>query len=133
MAKKKAIRLGDLQLRIMQVLWQSAEPLTVAQVQAALEGSPLAYTTVATMLRKMETKGLVGHQEEGRKFLYAAKVAPDAVSTGLTRDLVDRIFGGSLASAMSHLLRTRDVDAEELDELENLIREHKRSAGRKRQ
>ena len=51
MSRKRNIRLGDLQLRIMQVLWAANGPKSVADVQALVDGEPLAYTTVATMLR----------------------------------------------------------------------------------
>ena len=132
MAKKPTIRLGDLQLRIMQVLWNLDAPATVAQVQEMVEGPKLAYTTVATMLRKMEARGFVTHQEQGRRFLYEPKITPGDVSGGVSRDLVDRLFDGSLADAVSHLLQTRDVNPQELDELERLIQQHKRGSKRKR-
>ncbi len=132
MAKRSSVRLGDLQLRIMQVLWQQREPVTVAHVQETVEGPHLAYTTVATMLRKMEARGLIFHREEGRKYLYEARITPNDVSGGVSRDLVDRLFAGSLANTVSHLLQTRDVNAAELDELEKLIQEHKRTVKRKR-
>ena len=64
MTAQQPYRLGDLQLRIMQVLWESG-PTTVAEVQGKLEGEPLAYTTVATMLRKMEARQLVRHRPAG--------------------------------------------------------------------
>ena len=130
MARKKNVRLGELQLRIMQVIWENDEPVTVSNVQNALKDRKLAYTTVATMLRKMESRGLVKHESVGRRFLYSACIQPSDVSGGVSRDLVDRIFGGSLADAVSHLLQSRDVDATELDELEQLIREHKRKTKR---
>jgi predicted transcriptional regulator len=127
-AKKasKPIRLGELQLRILQVLWEASGPVGVAEVQRRLHGVPLAYTTVATMLRKMEVRELVEHIAEGRKFLYQANVTADEVSQTLSADLVDRLFSGSLTDAVSHLLESRDVDVDELDALEKLIRKHKR-------
>jgi len=61
MTKPHTYRLGKLQLEIMQALWDLGAS-TVADVQKALPASAdLAYTTIATMLRKMEAKGLVGH------------------------------------------------------------------------
>ena len=122
--KGKAVRLGDLQLRIMRVLWDRAEA-TVADVQQELSGESLAYTTVATMLRKMEDRSLVEHVEDGRKFVYRPAVTMDEVTRSMTGDLVDRLFGGSLADAVSHLLESRDVSREELVRLEQLIRERK--------
>jgi BlaI family penicillinase repressor len=126
MAGSKRYRLGDLQLHIMKVLWERG-PSSVWEVQAELDrGSSFAYTTVATMLRKMETRGLVCHTSEGRRFVYCAAVEPQAVSRTLVDDLIDRVFGGRLADAVSHLLDTRDVSREELRQLERLIQQRKR-------
>lgn len=125
MAHKTVYRLGDLQLRIMRLLWKLG-PASVAEVQGGLEGEPLAYTTVATMLRKMEDRRLVRHREEGRKFIYEARVSEQDVTRSMADDLVDRLFEGSLAEAVTHLLQTREVSLHELDRLERLIRLRKR-------
>ncbi|MEW6304546.1 MAG: BlaI/MecI/CopY family transcriptional regulator [Verrucomicrobiota bacterium] len=126
MSKRKLHRLGDLQFKIMKVLWDRAEA-TVADVHASLAGSAdLAYTTIATMLRKMEARGLVRHRAEGRTFIYRAAVAEDAVARGMVDDLIDRVFEGSLAEAVNHLLTTREVSADELARLERLIAAKKR-------
>lgn len=117
-------RLGDLQLRIMRVLWKKGS-VCVADVQSALDGEPLAYTTVATMLRKMEDRGLVRHREVGRKFLYEATLSAEEVTRSMADDLVDRLFEGSMAATVTHLLRTREVSVEELARLERLIQERK--------
>ncbi len=125
MANQPAYRLGDLQLRILKVLWQSG-PASVAEVHQAVGPPSLAYTTIATMLRKMEGRGLVRHRLEGRRFIYEAAVTAEEVSRRSTADLVDRLFGGSLADAVCHLLETRDVTPEELERLERLIQDRKR-------
>ncbi len=125
-AKKPGPRkLGDLQLKIMQVLW-ARERATVSEVQAAVVGDkPLAYTTIATMLRKMEARGLVRHHREGRTFVYEAAYEEASVSRNLADDLVERLFEGRLSSLVSHFLSTKDVSAEELDRLEKLVQERK--------
>jgi BlaI family transcriptional regulator, penicillinase repressor len=124
-AGKSSYRLGDLQLRIMQVLWDGT-PLTVTEVQQRLGGNALAYTTIATMLRKMEQRGLVTHREEGRRFVYQAAVTADEVTRSMASDLVDRLFSGSLAETMSHLLETREVSRRELKQLQDLLEKHQR-------
>lgn len=124
MDKKQGIRLGDLQLRIMRVLWD-LDAATVSEVQRQLGRPPLAYTTVATMLRKLEERGLVDHSEEGRKFLYRARVSMPEVTRSMTGDLVDRLFDGSLTDAVSHLLDSRGVSADELDRLERMIQQRR--------
>ncbi len=123
--KSSTHRLGDLQLRILQSLWVRPDA-SVADVHSELKPErDLAYTTIATMLRKMEARGLVTHREEGRSFLYRAKVAADEVSRSVGNHLVEKLFEGSLAGAVQHLLTTREVSRAELDELEKLIKEAK--------
>jgi predicted transcriptional regulator len=124
MSSERTYRLGDLQLRIMKILW-TAGPASVARVHEDLGGS-LAYTTVATMLRKMEDRGLVAHEEQNRKFIYHAAIPAAEVTRWMADDLVDRLFQGSLADTVNHLLETREVSPQELAELERLIWERKR-------
>ena len=109
----------------MKVLWTRGEA-TVADVHRALgDTQALAYTTVATMLRKMEARGLLRHRVEDRSFVYQPCVKEEAVSRGMADHLLDRLFEGSLADMLRHLLSTRDVSREELSELERLIAERK--------
>jgi len=121
-------RFGRLQLAILKVLWDRG-PGSVADVKKGLgRGSRLAYTTVATVLRRMEAGGLVAHETDGRRFIYRAAVPPEQVVGGMADDLVDRVFEGSLADMVSHLLSTRDVDADELARLEQLIAKRKKQS-----
>ena len=110
-------------MRIMRVLWESA-PASVAEVQEEL-GDGLAYTTIATMLRKMEDRGLLRHSEQGRKFLYLPAVSARDVTQSMADDMVDRLFEGSLADTVGHLLETREVSHHELARLEQLIQQRK--------
>jgi len=122
MAGERTYRLGDLQLKIMKVLWKLGSA-SVAKVHEQLAGDRLAYTTVATMLRKMEDRGLVRHCEQRRRFIYTPAVSAKEVTRSMADDLVDRLFEGSLADAVSHLLESRDVSRRELAQLERLVRE----------
>jgi BlaI family transcriptional regulator, penicillinase repressor len=126
MSKPGIHRLGPLQLKIMKLLWARGEA-TVAEVNEAVEGGgELAYTTMATMLRKMEQRGLVTHAVQGRTFLYRPAVAEAEVTRGMADDLLDRVFEGSLADMVSHLLSNHEVSREELTRLEQLIAERKK-------
>jgi|SRR5581483_6177888 len=120
-------RLGDLQLKIMKVLWRAEDPVTVAEVHDAISvESPLAYTTIATMLRKMEARGLVRHRLLDRKFLYRPVVRAEEVTRNISAHFLDRLFEGSLADLVSHLLTTREISPKELAQLEKLIAEKKK-------
>src|SRR5271170_6147714 len=116
--KNRLHKLGDLQLRILQLLWQRGE-MASAGVHAALAPErSLAPTTVATMLAKMEARGLLAHREQGRAFIYRPAVEAGEVTRGLGDYFVERLFDGSVAGAVMHLLRTGEVSRRELDQLE---------------
>lgn len=127
MRKQKAHRLGDLQLRIMKILWQHGERSVGDVYDVIRKERDLAYTTIATMLRKMEGRGLVTHRAEGRAFLYSAAVDSHSVTRGMSEHLVDRLFEGSLTDLVCHLLSTREVSREELARIEKLIAERKKA------
>lgn len=113
--------LGDLQLAIMRVLWSRGEA-TVAEVHhALLEERGLAPTTIATMLVKMEKKGVVTHRAEGRRYIYSPTVTEADVRRTMVDELTERLFAGDTAALVSHLLDERETDAEELAELKRLV------------
>jgi BlaI family transcriptional regulator, penicillinase repressor len=122
--------LGDLQLAIMRVLWARGET-TVADVHEALEPERgLALTTIATMLVKMEKKGVVDHRTEGRRFIYRPLVSEDKVRRSMVADLTAQLFRGDVAALVNHLLSEHEIDSRELSELRDLIEAHEREEGR---
>jgi BlaI family transcriptional regulator, penicillinase repressor len=108
--------LGDLQHAIMGVLWHRGEA-TTSEVHQALEDRGLAFTTIATMLRKMEDKGVVAHRAEGRQFVYRPTVSEDQVRRSMVGELVERLFAGDPKALVAHLVSENEIDASELDEL----------------
>ena len=113
--------LGELQHAIMQVLWTRSEA-TVAEVHGALfDERGLAPTTIATMLRKMEDKGVVAHRVEDRHFVYQATVSEDAVRSTMVSELLDRLFEGDPAALVSHLVADHDIDEAEVERLRALL------------
>ena len=124
MSKKN--HLATLQLAIMQVLWDRGEA-SVADVRDALQDSrPLAYTTVATMLAKMERNGQVKHRSEGRAHIYQPAVQQQTVSRSMVSDLATRLFHGDITQMVSHLLDGCEVSPDELARLKALVREKER-------
>ncbi len=118
--------LAELQLAIMHVLWEKGEA-NVGDVRAALKPTrPLAYTTVGTMLAKMEEKGHVTHRSDGRVNIYRAKIRRDQVSRSMVSDLANRLFEGDVTEMVCHLLDGREVTLDDLAELKRLIRKKER-------
>ena len=123
MAKKKH-KLGDLQLAILRRLWARREA-AAAEVHADLyDDRRLAPTTIATMLKKMEAKGVVKHRADGRRYLYRATVSEREVTKTMVSEITDRLFEGDPVALVSHLLAEHEVDARELEELKALIEKH---------
>ena len=122
---KPSIRLGELQLAIMRVLWKRGEA-TVAQVHRALEPRGLAPTTIATMLSKMERKGVVAHRTEQRRFVYRAAVGERDVHRSMVEELIEQVFQGDRSALVHHLLTEGEIARDELDELRALIARHER-------
>jgi predicted transcriptional regulator len=122
MARKH--KLGDLQLAILRRLWQRGEA-AAAEVHADLyDDRGLAPTTIATMLKKMEAKGVVRHRADGRRYLYRATVSEREVTKTMVSEVTERMFQGDPVALVSHLLAEHEVDARELEELKSLIERH---------
>jgi predicted transcriptional regulator len=113
--------LGDLQLAIMRVLWNRGEA-TVAEVHETLEPERgLALTTIATMLTKMERKGVVHHRADGRRFIFRPLVSEAQVRRSMVADLTSQLFRGDVTALVNHLLSEHEIDARELAQLRKLI------------
>lgn len=113
--------LGDLQLAIMRILWSRGQA-TVAEVHEALEPERgLALTTIATMLTKMEKKGVVAHRADGRRFIFRPLVNEPQVRRSMVADLTTQLFRGDVTALVSHLLAEHDINPRELAELRALV------------
>jgi predicted transcriptional regulator len=119
-----AISLAEREAQLMDVLWDRG-PSTVNEVQAALTDE-LAYTTVLTMLRKLEAKGYVGHEEEGRAHRYHALIERTAAQDGALKSLVSRLFKGSSDALLLHLVEREKLSAEQVQRIEEQLRKASR-------
>lgn len=121
----RPLRLGDLQIAILRVLWDEGEA-TVARVTEAIAGKRRAPTTIATMLSKLERRGIVAHRVEGRQFVYRARVSEQEVTHTMVADLTQRLFEGDVSALVSHLIRSEEIERDELVRLRAMIVERER-------
>lgn len=116
---------GKLQHRIMRVLWAANKPLAAREITAALNREDtedeIAHSTVQTLLRQLEERGVVSHRTEGRSFLFEATVEEEGSLVGTVREFVTRVFGGRRSSLVLNLLKDEELDAEELAEIRRLV------------
>lgn len=113
------IVLAEREAELMEVLWERG-PSTVAEVQESLE-DPLAYTTVLTVLRKLEAKGYVRHEEQGRAHRFETAVARDAARRSAVRDLARKLFKGSTELLLSHAVADEELTPEQVKRIGLLL------------
>lgn len=124
-------QLGELETEIMNAIWELKEATVQAVVDALRPRRKLAYTTVMTVMSRLAEKGFLKRRKDGRSFVYTPGPTRDAVAGKMLDQVVDRLYQGAAGKAIAHLLQTdEDVDEEELDRLEALIRAKRKERGR---
>ena len=121
MARSKSATLTEAELRIMNVLWDKG-PATVHEVLQALPSKPnLAYNSVLTIIRILETKGYVKHVKDKRAHIYMSKIDREDATRFEVRHLVSRFFGNSHERLLLNILEESSIDAEELARVRELL------------
>jgi predicted transcriptional regulator len=113
------IVLADREAEIMEVLWDQG-PSTVTEVQQRVSDE-LAYTTVLTILRNLESKGYVAHDSEGKAHRYSATVERDAARRSALRAMADKFFKGSTSMLLTHLVADEKLSPTELKRVRALL------------
>ena len=117
-------QLTDLQVAIMRVLWERREA-TVSDIhEALLPERGLAPTTVATLLSRLEKRGIVKHRSASRQYVYYPAISEHEVRRSMVSDLAERLFDGDVAELVSHLLSEREMSAGDLEKVKDLIASH---------
>lgn len=115
------------ELEILKVLWEHG-PQPVSGVHKLLkltDGKPQAPNTVQTLIRIMETKGLVAHREEGRSFIYAPVYSREETASRF----LDRVFDGAASQLVLTLLKAERIPPDELEQMRQLINAARKKDG----
>lgn len=115
-------RVSDAEMELMQLLWDES-PLDAAELaRRAPPSRGWQLATVKTLLSRLTGKGAVVAQRAGRRFLYRPAIDREALAQKEAGKLVDRLFGGRVSPLVAQLAEERDLSAEDLAELEALVR-----------
>jgi BlaI family transcriptional regulator, penicillinase repressor len=121
MSKPSLDDLGKLQKAVMEIVWELGEA-TVNQVRDKLgRRKPLAYTTVLTVMQKLDKSGWLAHREEGRAYVYRPTKTRDEAGRSSLKQFIDRICGGDPLAMFQHLLDDQDLSSEDLAALRKMI------------
>lgn len=121
MPPTRSITLTKAELRLMKLLWSRGESTVAELVAATAPDGELAYTSVLTTIRILETKGYVRHRQEGRAFLYDSTIGEVEASRSEVRHVLERFFGNSRERLLLSLLGDGEVSPEELRRLKEAV------------
>ena len=117
-----ADRISGAEHEVMEVLWRDS-PLTAAEVA---ERVPVergwSVRTVKTLLSRLLAKGVLAHEEQGRRYLYRPAIARDEYVAQESRRLLDRLFGGSVSPLVAHLAERDSLSDRDIAEIEALLK-----------
>jgi predicted transcriptional regulator len=111
------IALSDLQIAVVRVLWRNGETSVTDIAKVLGDERGLKHTTVATLLTRLEKRGVVEQRREGRQLIYRALVSEPQVRRSMVADLVGSLFGGDSRELVAHLVRESDLAPGDLESL----------------
>ncbi|MBK7349840.1 MAG: BlaI/MecI/CopY family transcriptional regulator [Gemmatimonadetes bacterium] len=122
-------QLTELQIAILRVLWERGQA-TVADICEALRPERgLALTTVATLLSRLEKRGVVAHETRARQYVYHPLVTEADVRHSMVRELTEQLFDGNVAALVSHLLNEREISPGDLDRVRAMLEQAQAGKG----
>jgi len=114
-------QLTELQLAILRIVWDKGEA-TVQDIWEALHPDRgLAQTTIATMLSRLERRGVVTRRAQARQYHYKAAVTESEVQHSMVGELTERLFDGDVTALVQHLLSGEDVSPGDIAKIRDMI------------
>ena len=121
MARPRVPQPSEAELGILRVLWADG-PSTVRQVHELLgSGRGTRYTTTLKQMQLMTEKGMLERDETQRSHVYSAAIRETSTKESLVGSFIDRVFDGSTRKMVLHALAAREIDDEELAEIQQII------------
>jgi predicted transcriptional regulator len=109
MAKKPDVTLSELQIALMRVLWRRGETSTTEVAQELADARGLKHTTIATLLTRLEKRGVVAQRRDGRQLYYRALVDEADVRRSMVADLIGALFAGDAQELVAHLVQESEI------------------------
>ena len=114
-------QLTELQVAILRLLWERGEASVADVWEALYPDRGLAQTTIATLLSRLERRGVVARRAVERQYVYRALVSEGEVQESMVSELTERLFDGDVTALVNHLLTSNDIAPGDLERLRGLI------------
>ena len=109
MVRKPDVSLSELQIALMRVLWRRGETSTTEVAQELADARGLKHTTIATLLTRLEKRGVVAQRRDGRQLYYRALVDEADVRRSTVADLIGALFAGDAQELVAHLVQESEI------------------------
>jgi len=119
--EKKSHEISEAELEIMKVLWLAAKPVNAQEVCELLTNREWKYTTISTLLSRMVEKGAVTYEKKGKFYYYFPVIKEDEYKQVQTKNLVSKLYGGSVKNLAVSLLKTNYMSAEDIEEIKKMF------------
>ena len=119
--RPETVRLGARERQIMDIVFGMGEA-SVAQVREQMHDAP-SYSAVRTMIRLLESKGLLEHRQQGTKYIYSPTQSKQSASKRAIKHLIRTFFGDSPSDAVAALIESEQLSGSDLDRIESLIQQ----------
>ena len=116
------VALSDLQIAVVRVLWLRGETSVADVAKVLADERGLKHTTVATLLTRLERRGVVAQRREGRQLMYRARVSESQVRRSMVGGLIGILFGGDSRELVAHLLRESEIEPGDLERLRKRLK-----------
>ncbi len=123
--RPKHTTLTPQELEIMKLVWER-DTATVRDIyELLLKRRKVAYTTIMTMMKILETKGYLKKRLQDRAFVYQSAHPKSHVIGGMIREFVDRVFNGAAEPLLVHLVKSRGLSEKDLQKIIRMVEESK--------
>lgn len=114
-------RLPDAELLVMQAVWEENAPCTRLQLEERLAGQGWAKTTLLSLLSRLESRGFIAREKQGKGFLYRAVIPKEDYLSQESGGILQRVFDGSVKQFVAALWAGDALSKQDISELEDYL------------
>lgn len=119
--ENKAFEISEAELEVIKVLWKTGKAMTVQEVCDTVVSKEWKYTTVSTLLSRLVEKGSVVYEKKGKSYLYYPIIKKEEYKQSQTKNLVSKLYDGSVRNLAVSLFKTGEMSAEDIEDIKKMF------------
>ncbi|WP_053956520.1 BlaI/MecI/CopY family transcriptional regulator [Inediibacterium massiliense] len=119
--EKKAFEISEAELEVIKILWKTGKPMTVQEVCNTVVNKKWKYTTASTLLSRLVEKGAVAYEKKGKSYLYYPIIKKNDYKQLQTKNLVSKLYDGSVKNLAVSLFKTGEMSADDIEEIKKMF------------